>query len=135
METPYTSILQLTGKTAFLNGQQGLHDMEEKLSESFIKQNKEILVIDDLFDHPERLRLVTDCDTIVLSTTGTYADDLKQLVSAFNKLNYIPKVVIFISENTAMSLLYVARELKEKGTQFYFYDCFDNKTLYDINWI
>jgi hypothetical protein len=129
------SILTLTGKTAFLNGQKGLHDLESRFCKSFENNGKEVLVLDNLFEQPEKLKSLLDCDNLVLSTTGMYLEDVNKLVDAFKQLNYVPKVVVFVTEQTAMSLLGVAREMKKLGTKFYFFDCLDNKSLQEINWI
>ena len=129
------SIKDLTGITAFLNGQEGLHSMEEKLCKKFTAANKQTLIIDNLFDMPSKLKGVMACDNIVLSTTGTFADKLQALTDAFEKMKYAPKAVIFISENTALIFCGIARELKKKhGTKFYFPDIFSDE-LREINWI
>ena len=129
------SITELSGKTAFLNGQKGLHDMEARFSRSLIEHKKKVVVIDDLFENPKKLLKVVKCNNIVLFTTGQNHEEINSLVGAFEKLQYVPKVVIFVTENTALIFCGIARELKKKGTQFYFFDCMDNKTLYDIGWL
>lgn len=129
------TLKDLTGITAFLNGQEGQHDMEGKLFLRMLKLGKKAKLIDNLFEQPEKLAQVIGCDNLVLSTTGLYADKLKMLVAAFEKMNYVPKVVIFMGENTAMAFLGTARDLKKKhGTEFYFPDIFDD-SLFEISWI
>jgi len=135
------SILDLNGKTAILNGGEGLHTIEEYVWKSLFNNKKEIVVIDDLYNQPEKIKLVIDCDNIILSTTGEYADDLKKVTDAFEKLNYAPKIVIFITYDTADILCDVARRFKKNGTKFYSfdspedYDGIQYNTLHKINWI
>jgi len=129
------TLKDLNGTTAFLNGQAGQHDMEGKLVLRMLKLGKKVKLIDNLFEQPQKLAEVVGCDNLVLSTTGMYAEKLRMLVDAFHKLNYVPKVVVFMGENTAMSFLGTARELKAKhGTEFYFPDVFDD-CLYEVSWI
>lgn len=125
----------LTGITAFLNGQEGLHDREEEFSEALIEYKKEVLVLDDLFTKPQRIADVVKCDNLVLSTTGMYAGKLNRLVKAFEKLDYIPQVIIFGNENTALYFCEMAREYKKRGTKFYYLNIIDVKTLQDIGWL
>lgn len=126
---------QLTGITGFLNGQEGLHEQEEKLLKKLELLGKATLAIDDLFEHPEKLREIVKCDNLVMSTTGMYADKLEMLLEAFDKLSYAPKKVIFMSENTALAFCGTARELKAKyATKFYYPDMFGNY-LFELTWI
>jgi hypothetical protein len=46
----------------------------------------------------------------------------------------VPKNIIFGSERSAMMLLETARELKEKGTKFFYY-FEDEKEFEEIEWI
>lgn len=125
----------LQGTTAFLNGQSGLHDTEERFSKFLIKNNKSIVIIDNLFENAARLSEVAACDNLVLSTTGMFAEQLAPLIDAFEKLQYSPKTVIFIGENTALTFVSIARELKKNcGTKFFFLDIIDF-SLREINWI
>jgi hypothetical protein len=122
----------LEGVTCFLNGQEGLHTLEERLLSKLTDLGKDVLVLDDLFEQPHRLVEVVKCKNLVLSTTGLYVDNLTKLVAGFEKLNYAPEVVIFLTENTALALLGTAREYKLKGTKFYFtLDSF----LVEYSWI
>lgn len=126
----------LTGRTAFLNGQAGLHEQEEKLFNHYNKSGKDVLVLDNLFQAPDKLSLVVKCDNLVLSTTGMYAEKLAPLMEAFEKMNYAPKVVVFMGENTALFFCGLARELKKKyGTKFYFPDVLDRNMLMEVAWI
>ena len=127
---------ELTGKTAFLNGQPGLHEQEKKLEEKFREAGKETLVLDNLFDSPKKLSKVKDCENLVLSTTGMYREKLQPLMEAFKKLNYAPKKVFFLSENTAMHFVGMARDLKEKhGTEFYYPDLLSKEFFWPIGWL
>lgn len=58
-------------------------------------------------------------------------EKLNVLIDLFESLDYIPKNIIFGSERSAMTLLGLARELKPKGTKFWF--MFDE--LEEISWI
>lgn len=129
------TIHQLTGITAFLNGQEGLHEFEEDLMKDLQKHNKPTLVLDNLFENPERLKEITKCDNLAFSTTGLQADKLEKLIEAFEKMKYVPKVVIFGGERSVMVFLGLARELKKHGTRFYYYDDISGKDLYEIGWI
>ncbi len=126
----------LTGKTAFLNGQEGLHDQEQKFSESLLRSGKEILILDNLFLDNSKLKKIIECDNIVLSTRGTYAEQIKPLIDLFEKLNFAPKIVIVDSEDSAMFFLDICRSLKKKyNTSFFIFDMLDKKTLWELAWI
>lgn len=82
------------GNIAFLNGQEGMHETESALFKRLASFNfQNIYCIDDLFNHPERLKVLPllNIETIVLGTTGTYRDKLDMVFDAFEKLNWKPK--------------------------------------------
>lgn len=125
----------LNGITGFLNGQQGLHDQEQKIHDYLVSSGLKTLILDNLFEDGSKLFRIKECENIVLSTTGTYADKLSPLIAAFEKLNFAPRCVIFMGENTALAFCGIARELKKKhGTKFYFPDII-GKSLIEISWI
>jgi hypothetical protein len=105
----------LQGTTAFLNGQKGLHDLEEELCSALKRANKPFLVLDNLFEQSEKLLQVTKCDNLAFSTTGLYAEQLKTLVDVFEKLQYVPKNVFFLTENP----LFLNSECKKGHFQTY----------------
>jgi hypothetical protein len=126
----------LRGVTGFLNGQEGLHEREEKFYDHLLSIGKKAIIIDDLFQNPKNLNKIKKCDNIMLSTTGVYADKLRGLISAFEKMNYCPKKVMFVSENTAMIFCGIARELKKKHKiEFFFPDLIDFEEIIEIDWI
>lgn len=129
------TILDFKGTTAFLNGEAGLHDMDEELLHSFTEHGLPTLVLDNLFERKSRLNQLTECKNVVLFTTGIRPEELRPLVHTFAALDYTPDNVIFLSEGTALAFIGIARELKKRGTQFFFVDIIDNKTLFPINWI
>lgn len=85
------------GKIAILDGQPGLPETENNLYKWLVKRNHEVLVITDLFSHPERIKALKlfDIDTIVLGTTGIYRDKINKAVVVFSKLKWLPKNAIF----------------------------------------
>lgn len=115
----------LKGTTALLNGQEGLHDTEAEFKSALDRLGKSVLVLDNLFEQSEKLLQVTQCDNLAFSTTGLYAEQLKTLVEVFEKLQYVPKNVFFLTDQTALTFSGVARDFKEKGTKFYFLDFLD----------
>lgn len=133
METTTINILE--GTIAFLNGDPGLHYQQENYVKFLTKAGKNVVVLDDLYNQPEKLNKVRDCETLYLQTTG-FRSELKDLVNIFKSLNYVPKNVIFDGENTAMVFLSLARTFKkEHGTRFFFEDLLDQNQLLEINWI
>ena len=135
------NLKDLQGTTAFLNGQKGLHPLEEDLKSGFDQLGKPYLVLDNLFEQSEKLLQVTKCDNLALSTTGTYVDDLTVLVKVFKQLQYVPKVVFFLTDETALTFADLAREFKKQGTKFYSVDSVDlllkkdNVSVYEITWL
>lgn len=128
-------IEKLKGITGFLNGQNGLHDREWKLSQYLKSIGKEILILDNLFNENKKLTKIIKCENIVLSTTGLYARKIDPILEIFIKMKYAPKKVIFMSENTALFFCEIARDLKKKyKTKFYYPDIIGNE-LIEIAWI
>lgn len=85
------------GKIAILDGQSGLPETENNFYKWLVKRNHEVLVITDLFNHPERVKALKlfDIDTVVLGTTGTYRDKINTALEAFKKLKWLPKNAVF----------------------------------------
>jgi len=130
-----TTINDFTGITAFLNGEEGLHDIDQDVHDSFVKEGHVVAVLDNLFENPKPLKNLRHYSNLVLFTTGLHPEKLQSLIVLFEKSGYVPKNVIFLSESTALTLCGLARDLKPKGTNFFFIDYFDNKTIYPITWI
>lgn len=92
------------------------------------------IVLDNLYEDFAKLVAVKyiNPDYIHIKTSGLYKEKIDILIDLFESLEYIPKSIIFYNENSAMTLLGLARELKEKGTKFYYlYD----DGLQEISWI
>lgn len=132
-----TTLDKLNGKTAFLNGEEGLDSEERKLFNKLKDLDKDVVQLDDLYNFPERLTQLTECDNIVLQSTGQRAVEIGRITKAFLKLNYVPKNVIFGSESAAFAFLDVARGIKKSHpeTKFYFYLPGSVVYLTEINWI
>ena len=114
----------------FLEGNLGT-DHREMFNE--LSRDYNCMIFDNLYKRPDKLIalkfLKPEC--LFIGTTGMFVDKIDNLIDYFNISEYIPKMVIFASENSAMALLGLARDLKEKGTKFYYkYD-----ELEEIIWI
>lgn len=129
------TINDFTGITAFLNGEKGLHDLDQDVHDKFIEEGHVVKILDDLFENPKPLENLRHYSNLVIFTTGLRNEKLTPLVLLFEKSGYVPKNVIFLTEGTALTLCGLARDLKPKGTNFYFIDIMDCKTLYPIVWI
>lgn len=129
------TINDFTGITAFLNGEEGLHDIDQDIHDKFIEEGHVVKVLDNLFENPKPLKNLRHYSNIVLYTTGLRPEKIAPLELLFENSGYVPKNVIFISEGTALSFIGLARDLKAKGTGFFFIDFMDKKTLYPIDWI
>lgn len=80
-----------------------------------------VSLIDNLYLEPRKLNKLKEInpDTIFVATTNVYADKVSLLKDYFLTLNWIPNNVIFFDENTAFTYLKLSRQLKERGTKFY----------------
>ena len=130
------TIFELTGRTAFLNGTQGLHDgLDKPLFNKMQSHNLDVIIIDNLFEDAAGLKKLWGVSNLVLFTLGQDNDKLQTLIAAFHELKFVPKAVIFMSDGTAEIFIGLARELKKKGTEFYFWDCIGKEILFEIGWI
>lgn len=123
-------IKDIPGKTAFLNGQSGLHELDRELYDLMLSEGKEVRIFDNLFDSVSELKdLVFDnYQNLVVITTGVHREELEiiyELFIAFRKAGYTPKRVISLTEQTTMALLGAFKEFKEYGVKFY--DWFDDE--------
>lgn len=91
------------------------------------------IVLDNLYIDSAKLMSIKyiNPDYIHIRTTGLHVDKIEYLIDIFNILTYTPNAIIFYSEISAMALLGIARELKEKGTKFYYV----HQGLEEISWI
>lgn len=103
----------VANKYAFLNGTEGLHETDQELFDEWTKEGKECIVVDRLFDFPERLKLAVGCECWVMYTTGLNPTGLMELFEKFKKLKFIPNDVVFLlsSEDEFIGM---AREFEGK---------------------
>lgn len=89
--------LQDMGEFCFINGQRFLHETEEAFYKWLVSNGFTPLVLDDLFEHPEKITAIKlfNPSTIVLGTTGTYKEKIDKVLLAFEQLNWLPKNAIF----------------------------------------
>lgn len=131
--------LALAEPYCILNGQPDLHEAEMDLYRYLVSKNHIVNVLDNLFDEPEKLKslLLLKPKTLVLGTTGVYADSLRRAIEAFKDLGYIPDNVIFTMGEEILSGL--ARKLKKSkpGMKFYGVVTFgpDDIEINEIGWI
>jgi hypothetical protein len=94
-------------------------------------------LLNELYYYPEKLKELPTLnpDFLFIATTGIRVDEQKILVSTFDSLKYVPKAVMFWGENSAMTYLGIARELKKAGTKFYFAPNLEGDELEEIIWI
>jgi len=92
-----TNISELNGKTVILEGDLHIGDHQKKIVKILDEQNKHVRVITDLYLEPTKLAKITDCDNLIIQTTGLNSE-LSGLVDTFKKLKYLPKRVIFLLE-------------------------------------
>ncbi len=92
------------------------------------------IVLDNLYVEYRKLATLNfiNADYIHIRTTGIMVEKLNILINLFESLDYIPKNVIFYSERSVMALLGLARDLKSKGTEFYY---LEDGELVKIDWI
>jgi hypothetical protein len=102
-------------------------------TEGYTKVDFNSIVLDNLYEDFGKLICIKFIkpEYIHIRTTGLMHEKINVLVDLFESLNYIPKNIIFGNERSAMILLGLARELKAKGTKFWF--MFDE--LEEISWI
>lgn len=112
-------------------GKGGYSDMIELFGNEY-----NVIHLDNLYEDFGKLAAIKFIkpDYIYTRTTGVYVDEINRLISLFDSLEYVPTNVIFGSERSAMMLLGTARELKEKGTKFFYY-FEDEKEFEEIEWI
>ena len=119
----------------FLEGQKVLDhkNFVSDETEGYTKDDFNSIVLDNLYEDFGKLVAVKFIkpEYIHIRTTGLMYEKLNVLVDLFESLDYVPKNIIFGSERSVMSLLGLARELKTKGTKFWF--MFDE--LEEISWI
>jgi len=112
------------------------NDWEE--ATKHLKKQYPCTEITNLYEEPTKLKLLEEYNPwgIFLGTTGIgHDDERKKLRETFLSIDYIPEAIIFASENTAMTYLDIARNLKKAyGTISYEIDIFDG-SLQEIEWI
>ena len=121
----------------FLEGEKGTEFQED--FDSLVGRGFDVSILDSLYYEPDKLKQIKELnpDCLFIGTTGVRTKEIEQLVSIFKSLKYVPKNVMFDGEHSAMFYLWLARELKQHGTKFYFspspYDKEDK--IYEIEWI
>lgn len=130
-------ITDLHGPIVFLNGDEGLSDLEQDVYDSWFKVGCKIEIIDRLYEPGGVLGLdeAIEFKHWVIFSTGLRRLQNEKLVEKFQKLKYVPETVIFLSEDSIMTFLGTARELKKSGTSFYRPDWTKQTTLYPIEWV
>lgn len=80
-----------------LNGQSGLHDTERAFYNKCVKDSVDITIIDNVFEDQEKIKAIKYLKpkTIMVGTTGTYAEELSESKEMFKSMGYIPENVIF----------------------------------------
>jgi hypothetical protein len=63
-----------------------------------LNDNKSFKIIKNLYEEPQNLKYITDCDNLIIQTTGFNHQGLKLLIESFKKLQYVPKRVFFVLE-------------------------------------
>ncbi len=119
----------------FLEGTKVLDHKDFVLDETegYTGQSFNSIVLDNLYEDFGKLASIKFIkpEYIHIRTTGIMEEKLNVLIDLFESLNYIPKNIIFGSDHSAMVLLGLARELKTKGTKFWFM----YEDLEEISWI
>lgn len=104
----------------FLDGRYG-SDYEDNIK-NLQERGYKTQLLDELYENPEKLAQIPeiDPDFIFIGTTGMYADERQMLIKKFRELNYVPKAVMFFNDYAAEIYVGIARELKKRGTKFFF---------------
>ena len=120
----------------FLDGTPGL-DSQSRENFDTLKRKFNCMIFDNLYEKPEKLVAMKFLkpEFIHVNTTNTFKEKNDHLLEHFKIAEHIPEGVIFANEMTAMAFLGLARELKEKGTKFYYLDLFERTGMYEISWI
>lgn len=104
-----------------LEGGQGLSNTEEVFVDKCNYMHIKNWVLDNLYEDPEKIKAIKYLKpkTIILGTTGTYADKLNKIKEIFAKLNYFPNHVMFtMGEDYFYELMNLAR-IKNPIIKFY----------------
>jgi hypothetical protein len=85
------------GEFCFLNGTCGLDQTDQALYEYLVDRNFYPLVLDELFDHPDRIHAIKPFNptVIIVGTTGTYEKKLNIVKQEFVNMQWLPKYAIF----------------------------------------
>lgn len=124
---------------AILNGQEGLHTIEEELFGFLIDNHCTANIIDNLFEQPEKIAALKFLNpkTIVLSTTGLHHEKLQFCYELFKELEWLPDNVVFTGGED--NFLGMARTLKEIKPAMKFYNVYTlgrNSALFqELNYI
>ena len=78
------------GPFAFLEGGQGLNELEEDFMKYLFDKRVNVYKLDRLYDQPRKIGALQflDCKTLVLGTTGVYKEELNKLKEIFFKIEF-----------------------------------------------
>lgn len=103
-----------------------------------LKQKYPCTEITNLYEDPKKLKLLEEYKPwgIFIGTTGIGHElERRELKRIWKTIDYIPEAIIFASEDSALTYLDIARQLKTHyGTTSYEIDIFDGE-LIEIEWI
>jgi hypothetical protein len=122
---------------------EGGGDRNSRAKDIFDHFGKTYRQFSNLFKEPHKLRTVAsiDPDYIYIYTTGMMAGGRKEghegLRAVFNALRWVPRNVIFGSEDSVFTYMDIAKQLKqEHGTNLYQLGyVFSDSFVREINWI
>lgn len=105
----------------YLEGGNGI-DQEHALSD-MVELGYMVGGLINLYEEPEKLRQLKELnpDYLFVCSTNTYHKRADKLSDYFRTLDYIPKNVIFYNDMSYSSYNKLAKELKEKGTKFFYF--------------
>jgi len=119
----------------FLEGETGT-DFRDAL-DALKEMGYVVNILDNLYNDPFKLKAIPqiDPDFLFIGTTGIRKEEISKLTLLFKLINWTPRGVIFSDEHSAMVYLSIARDLKKKGTKFYFSPYDGEEKLIEIEWI
>lgn len=110
-------LTELSGSFAFLEGDAVLDEHFFDVFKHLEQNGKNVVIINNLYRDPNRLREVVHYDNILIFSTGVRRQYLANLVEIFDSLNYKPKSVIFLHDSVIE--IFHRKILQMPHTQFY----------------
>jgi hypothetical protein len=108
-----TAIKDINGKSVILEGDFHLGGLYPEIVDLMKENKKSFKIIKNLYAEPQNLKYITDCDNLIIQTTGFNHEGLSLLIESFKKLRYVPKRVFFVLEE-----IYIKDPMFE-GVNFY----------------